>query len=229
MRKIILLCMMIFVGTVNGMEQPKQTYYSKSFWRRSLPTDVKEILNNYIKHQDSFVGVVNEIKATSHTNPKLNKMVNQKYGDQEAFTSLVHILEHRFDTNPNNVAKQFETAASYVYLSLVEQLTMAIMNRDKSRVVELIKDGADINFIDNRGATPLGWAVRNSDIVQILLDAGARVRADDIAMLSINIRCYQGSPDWLTEQFKSLVLLEKALQQQKKEASLNKKRKQIIC
>jgi len=56
-------------------------------------------------------------------------------------------------------------------------LTQASMNGDVEKVISLLGSGADINVKDQRGWTPLLWAVSRGqmDLVKLLLDKGAVV------------------------------------------------------
>ncbi|KAF4799826.1 ribonuclease L [Turdus rufiventris] len=62
--------------------------------------------------------------------------------------------------------------------TLNSRLNAAVRNRDKEAVLELLKQGADVNSKAESGWTPLHTAVRyDKDLVQLLLDRGASLHA----------------------------------------------------
>jgi ankyrin repeat protein len=64
---------------------------------------------------------------------------------------------------------------------LGKAMVMSISADDDKTVVELIKMGADVNFVDSFGWTPLLWAANynHPEIVQILLKHGSFVDSAD--------------------------------------------------
>jgi len=64
-----------------------------------------------------------------------------------------------------------------------DQLHFAVQEHQAERVKEMLRTGADVNTRDRRGATPLMVAARwgHNDLIQLLIEAGAKVDAKDRA------------------------------------------------
>ena len=60
-------------------------------------------------------------------------------------------------------------------------LHLAIKNQDKALIENLIVEGADIQAVDNDGATALHYAASFGDeeIIKLLIDKGANIQATD--------------------------------------------------
>ena len=73
-----------------------------------------------------------------------------------------------FKISQSQIDKHFHTPSSQIHEDLVT--ACRCYNHDKAR--SLLSQGADVNYVDKHGFTPLYWAIKNSDKygLQILLD-----------------------------------------------------------
>ncbi|MBH5319319.1 ankyrin repeat domain-containing protein [Paenibacillus sp. GSMTC-2017] len=61
-----------------------------------------------------------------------------------------------------------------IYTIIELKLKNAVLDNDVNKVKELLKQGADPDYVDYLGMTPLEWAIPdNSDVVEALLEGGA--------------------------------------------------------
>lgn len=81
-----------------------------------------------------------------------------------------------------------------------QNLIEAIISKDKVRVIEALKEGANVNYKNRKGNTPLIYAARNynESILEILLEAGA-----DISEIPI----FDNRFTWISSKSKLLELL----------------------
>ncbi len=121
------------------------------------------------------------------------------------------MLADKFNTSTEDVASKFSTSVSSEYSKLANNLIDAIYKKDSNQVAQLIKEGADVNFIDDRLDTPLKWALNhtNKDVLKILLHAGAQVHKEDVDRLNTKVQMHQKSEDQI-----ALKLLEEAIKKQ---------------
>ncbi|XP_005528795.1 PREDICTED: 2-5A-dependent ribonuclease isoform X2 [Pseudopodoces humilis] len=84
-------------------------------------------------------------------------------------------MEHPAPTQ-KNISTPASTKAAEV---LNSELNLALRNRDKEAVLELLEQGADVNSKADSGWTPLQTAVQigEEDLVRLLLDRGASLHA----------------------------------------------------
>ena len=85
---------------LNGMEPERTIRIS------DLPREVQSII---ITHGDSLNDVIKSITKMSEVNTTFYKLVNDIYGNQKTFTTLVQVLAKKFNLDPHFVASQFKT------------------------------------------------------------------------------------------------------------------------
>lgn len=81
-----------------------------------------------------------------------------------------------------------------------QQLCMAIINRDKPKVRDLLNKGADINGKDANGETPLhiAWNLDVHSMIPLLLNLGASVNSTDSSeMTLLHLAAFVGSPKFV--------------------------------
>lgn len=143
MKKIALLfTLTLCTGALNGMEPERGRYIGME----ELPVDVKGLIIQSLASGDTLSEVLNNIKAISRTNKQLNTIVNVMYGNPKVFTALVHTLANEFNTTTEAVAKKIGTPAAKHYLDLADQLNAAISYFNLDEAIQLIKQGADVNY-----------------------------------------------------------------------------------
>jgi len=138
----------------------------------TLLEDIEDI-NVPIKYVNPIDLIMKDIKAISLTNKDLNQIVN----NPSVFTKLLHKLANTFDMNTNVMIKHFTIPVVKTYQKLGLALICACSSEDfMVNVPEIIKQGADINFIFMGRFTPLYTAVHENNIklLKLLLDYGAK-------------------------------------------------------
>lgn len=175
MKRIALLFTIVCTGVLIGMEQP-----SSSFEWEQLPKELRAIIVSYLHTYKELDDIVSALKTASRTNKELNQMINM--GNLAGFTILAHKLADQFGITTADVASKFNTSTAQTYLTLgYNLLDFAGYNLEygHAKVIELINDGADVNFSSYK--TPLELAITNYNLktVQLLLDAGAKPTDED--------------------------------------------------
>ena len=143
MKKVFLLCALVCAGQMYGME-PERGYIGIGM--EELPADVKGLIIQSLASGDTLGEVLSNIRAISRTNKQLSTIVNVMYGNPRVFTVLVHMLAKKFNTTTEAVAKKIGTPAAKHYLDLAEGLNTAISYFDLDKAMQLIKQGADVNY-----------------------------------------------------------------------------------
>lgn len=152
MKKLILLFTIVCAaGQMYGME-PERGHYAGVFWEgipnymSMLPAELKGDIIQFFLSGDTLSEVLNNIKAVSLTSKELNTTLNKMYGNPKVFTALVHILADKFNTTTEAVAEKIGTPAAKYYLDLAEQLNTEISYFDLNKAIQLIEQGADVNY-----------------------------------------------------------------------------------
>ncbi len=81
---------------------------------------------------------------------------------------------------------------------ITDQLTVAAGDGDMDKITLLLKNGADVDFRDSKGQTPLEVAIlaRNTSLIQFLLDSGADVNSRDCqGATALIVACFRSSLD----------------------------------
>jgi len=143
MKKIVLILTLVCAGALTGMEVTKPGRYV--LWE-DMPEDVKSLIVMYLHKSDTLKEAIYNIKAASLINKELSILVNKMYGNQKGFATLMHILADKFGETTEAIAEQFGTPAAKVYLDLANQLNVAIGNIDFDTAMQLIQQGADVNY-----------------------------------------------------------------------------------
>lgn len=181
MKKLtVLLTLLCAASALNGMKvpapkhEPERGHYV-GLGMEDLPQEIQAIIISYLYAYDDLKLIIGAIKATSLTNKTLQQIIYARYGNQKAFTALIHMLADNFNMSTHAVADQFKTETSREYLRLADTLIKAIQDNDIVTVTNLITQDADVNYQSDALMTPLLYAVieLNDDIAQLLLDAGA--------------------------------------------------------
>ena len=171
MKKIALLFTLTLLGAgaLNGMEPE----HGKSHWHRygRSPADVKGLILMYLHKSDNLDDIIYDIKKASLINKDLNTIVNKLYGNQKGFTALMHILANKFDKTTETIAEKFNTPVAKHYLDLGEQLNFAIGSADFDTAMQLIKQGADVNYPAELVIQILKNSKNHDDVIQALEEA----------------------------------------------------------
>src|SRR5258708_39238807 len=96
MKKILLVCALICVGQLYGMEKEQK----QENWNL-LPREVQVLVIQALNSGNTLDEVIKSIKSLSLVNKELNSIVNETYGNLEQFTALVHLLAKKFKNEPN--------------------------------------------------------------------------------------------------------------------------------
>lgn len=163
MKKLILLFTIACAGQLYGMEAESV---------RDLP----EELRREIMQLAQVILPSNNLDEAITTIKKLSAFFGNPLDDLKTFTALVHILADKFNKEPSDVAKQFNTPTAEKYEKLSTALTNLIVNHYFDGVKKLIEQGADVNSVVYN-ATPLFRAAMKEDfnITELLLASGANV------------------------------------------------------
>jgi hypothetical protein len=209
MKKVALLFTILCANGLNGMNKPEVGRYVGF---EHLPTDVKTTIIIILNTHDTLDDTISAIKETSKklslTNKELNKIINEMYATQKAFTTLVHMLENKFKSDgltTEEIAQKFGTPAAKTYITLGNSLILkAESSYYNEATLQLIqKKNADVNFshrrdkfdfetgydaiTQNKIKTPLISAIQylNDKIVKALLDKGAKPQSKDLEYIDL--------------------------------------------
>jgi len=133
-----------------------------------LPRDIhNEIIKMALASSNTLTETIKAINVA-------NALRGVRYDNLKDFTQLMHILAGKFNVLPSVVAKEFNTSTAQTYSDLGCELSMQTRYWD---LVQLIKQGADLNFINENYWTPLGNAIMHQDIelVRLLFNSGANL------------------------------------------------------
>jgi hypothetical protein len=171
MKKIMLLYIFIYAGTLTGMENPEP----KSSFYYLLPELRYTIVTQALESSDTLKDTINAIKALSIV---YGLAPDKLFSDLTSFTKIAHILANKFNTITDEVAGIFDTSTAQKYHQLGHSL-LDFAGYNNQKVIELINEGADVNFSSHK--TPLYVAIENFNVegVKILLAHGAKPAADD--------------------------------------------------
>jgi ankyrin repeat protein len=105
----------------------------------------------------------------------LKSGANVKAKDVDGRTALIETLTTENDLPPETIEELIQ-AGSEVNVRIYGGLTpLMIAAAGNSRILKaLIRAGADLNAVDDQGATALRWAKDSPENYKILKDAGAR-------------------------------------------------------
>jgi hypothetical protein len=150
-------------------------------------------LNPYGKYISTDIGE----EIIFYMEKLLNDGANLNYADEYGKTPLDIALDYR---NLTSVLWLIENGAAG-HLNLSQKLCMLLSTKhsvfDKSflfAMEKLLQEGADINYVDHYGKTPLKIAIdsNNAQTVVWLADNGAQVNAEDKKYLDIQLQNHLG-------------------------------------
>lgn len=166
MKKMILLFTLTLVsaGVLNGMRE-------ENYWQY-LPQDVQRvIIKTALERSMGLDAVIETIEA-------LSTIQGVRYDNLKNFTALVHILADIFNKETEIVAKKFNLQIANKYIALGDTLkAYAYYPQHLATLVQLINEGADVNYSTFPFMTPLESAISGLNIegVDLLLNAGAKL------------------------------------------------------
>lgn len=194
MNKVVLLCMFLCVGALNGM---KLEQGSKDVCVSNLPEDVcNEIIKMALVSSNNLRDAIKSVKVAE-------VLCGVRYDNLKDFTRIVHILADKFNITTEQVAAKFDTSVAEEYRSkgywLLRSIERSIHKTSKDDIVDMIinniQKDADINFsfIGNLGdfndeifvrTSPLILAIVYSNlvIVETLLKHGAIITDEALSL-----------------------------------------------
>ncbi len=170
MKKIALLLTIVCTSQLYTMKriygmEPEPSY-------ETLPPELKqEIINTALATNKKLSKKIEMIK-------NLSALHGVQYDNLKDFTTLVHILNKELKVTTARIAMKFNTPTAEKYLMLGHNLSEAVRLDTQAahdKIADLIKEGADVNFIDYNYVFPLHRAMwlLNTEGVNLLLNARA--------------------------------------------------------
>jgi hypothetical protein len=176
MKKIALLLTILCASQLYGMEKEKPELNPAIWGQAELPNDTKILIIMALAQSgDNINEAIKNIETASRINKASNTMVN--INNLQGFTKIVHMVADKFDKSPYYVANLFTIPIAQKYIKLGNALVSYIKDHNVKTddIVQLINQGADVNYYDDFGSAPLATTIMNSDLkmVQLLLNSGA--------------------------------------------------------
>lgn len=148
------------------------------------------------------------INSLARTNKKLNLLMNEP---QFCF-DLIRFLAKKFKTSDEDAARAVATKEVQRQFSLQKKLYLCVhggkWKKSKEQIVQLCKDGADINFIYKSGKTLLMTAAKNLDIPRFdfLIEQGADINfANNKGVTALMVAAESASKYELHADFQKLI------------------------
>jgi len=145
MKKLLLLCTVVWAGHLYGMEP----LHSESSYKTLPPELRQEIINKALAVSEDYKDAIDMIKKLSILHGVELDKLNLK-----DFTKWAHILANRFGVSTAQVAREFKTPIAQQYNDLGLELfetshyaAIRIIHQDVlSTINKLIDQGSDPNF-----------------------------------------------------------------------------------
>lgn len=156
-------------------------------------TNIKDKLNEIISILENFSKVdyyydeANSDKAWRNENGLDFRVVNNFNSINISIVNYISLTENKdnfINNTKNNSFKEADKNFKDINKDMLNSLLLSAINKthDPDWVEKIINKGADVNFKDNEGRTPIMYAVLNKNnlnIVKILINAGANVNVKD--------------------------------------------------
>lgn len=182
--KIALLFTIICIAMLNGMTPQNRQPGHYGLGVGIVPSEVQNIINAYDNAEDAILAIRTDILLGDQ---ELKRMVT----DEFEFNKLVHTLADKFNLSTNKIAHKFKTPVAEQYINLGNKLIYVVSQYSQyekfsknsikfkeyiKEIINLISQGADINYSTDGHTTPLMIAMKvkvDSAFIQFLLDVGA--------------------------------------------------------